>query len=571
MPDSSEGAEAEGRSRLGTRGIDRRGFLKAGALGLTGLALGLRNLGCGEGPPPAPGPGAPAAAAAPPVYGDWRDVYRERWAWDRIVRSTHFVNCWYQSSCAWNVYVKDGVVWREEQVAEYPQTNAEVPDPNPRGCQKGGCFSERMYDPTRIGHPLQRVGPRGSGRWKRVAWDEALDAIADVWLDTLRDHGSERVIWELGPLYTVGTQSAGHQRLSILLDSTNLDMNNEIGDGHPGAAETFGKIVFERSADDYFHSDLILIWGGNPLYTQIPNAHYLTEARYKGAKLVCIAPDFSASSIHADLYVPVKPGGDAALGLAIAQVLVEEGFVDEGFVAEQTDLPLLVRDDTRLYLRASDLHRGGSEEEFRFYDAKRGLTASSKRSLALEGAQPSLEGHFEAVLADGSHVGVRPVFELLKQRLAEYAPERAEAMCGTPAASDPPPRAHARAGARGQHGHHQQFRQVLPRQSDRAMSGAGLRARGPVRQEGQRLRRLPLPVRRRTRALRAQHVLGHRHAESRGHEDHRPDPRRQRPLEARGPYSRDARLRAESPDRRAGPDGLGLPLLVRARRAAREE
>ncbi len=83
-------------------------------------------------------------------------------------------------------------------------------------------------------------------------------------LDTLRDEGSDRVIWELGPLYTVGTMSAAHQRLAVLLDSTSLDMNNEIGDGHQGAAETFGKIVFERSADDYFYSDLILIWGGNP-------------------------------------------------------------------------------------------------------------------------------------------------------------------------------------------------------------------------------------------------------------------------------------------------------------------
>jgi DMSO reductase family type II enzyme molybdopterin subunit len=329
--------------------------------------------------------------------------------------------------------VKEGMVWREEQVADYPQTNADVPDPNPRGCQKGGCFSERMYDATRVRHPLMRVGPRGSGQWKRIRWDEALDAVADTLLDTLRDHGSDRVIWELGPLYSVGSMTAAHQRLSVLLDSTNLDMNDEIGDGHPGCAETFGKIIFERSADDYFYSDLILIWGGNPTYTQIPNAHFLNEARYKGAQVVCIAPDYSASCVHSDLFVPVKTGGDAALALGIAHVLVAEGFVDRDFIAEQTDLPLLVREDSHRYLRGSDLAADGSDEELYLHDPERGIVPAPKRSLALEGLAPSLEGRFDATLASGETVSVTTVYSLLRERLAAYTPEAASALCGTPA------------------------------------------------------------------------------------------------------------------------------------------
>jgi anaerobic selenocysteine-containing dehydrogenase len=101
-------------------------------------------------------------------------------------------------------------------------------------------------------------------------------------------------------------------------------MNAEIGDAHRGCLESFGKIDMERSADDYFHSDLILIWGCNPFYTQIPNAHFLTEARYHGARLVAIAPDFNASSTHADLWVPVRPGGDAALALGVAPLIAEK-------------------------------------------------------------------------------------------------------------------------------------------------------------------------------------------------------------------------------------------------------
>jgi nitrate reductase alpha subunit len=343
-------------------GVSRRVFLiagAAGAVGAAGLGLGLHFLRPTS--PAPPGPTTRGAAPLPaPSYRDWRDVYRERWRWDKVVRSSHFVNCWYQAHCAWNVYVKDGLVWREEQVADYPQTNANVPDPNPRGCQKGACFSERMYDAARVRHPLKRVGERGEGKWKRMSWDEVLAEIADKMLDTITREGSDRIVWDIGPLYTEGTMTAAHQRHLVLLDSTGLDMNSEIGDAHRGVAETFGKITFERSADDYMYSDLILIWGSNPLYTQIPNAHYLTEARYKGAQIVTIAPDYSASSVHADLFVPVKPGCDAALALGIAHELIANDWIDRDFLVEQTDMPLLVRDDTRLFLRSSDLAEGGT-------------------------------------------------------------------------------------------------------------------------------------------------------------------------------------------------------------------
>jgi DMSO reductase family type II enzyme molybdopterin subunit len=406
-------------------GVDRRTFLRATAAGVATLALGLWRL--------RPAAAAPSVVQVKtPAYGDWRDVYAQRWSWDRVVRSSHFVNCWYQSHCAWDVYVKDGIVWREEQAADYPQTRPDVPDFNPRGCQKGACYSERMYDPARVRYPLKRAGPRGSGQWKRISWEQALGEIAESMVETITQEGSERIIWDLGPLYTFGTMAAAHQRLALMLDSTSLDMNTEIGDGHRGVAETFGKIVFERSGDDYFFSDFILIWGGNPVYTQIPNAHFLLEARYKGAQIACIAPDYSASAMHADLWVPVKPGCDAALALGIAHVLVEEGLFDRRFVAEQTDLPLLVRDDTRLYLRSSDLQSGGSEEELYLHDPKRGIVAAPRRNLQLGSLEPSLEGRFEVTLADGGRVTVRPVFALLRERLKEYSPEEASRRCGTP-------------------------------------------------------------------------------------------------------------------------------------------
>jgi len=144
-----------------TVNLTRRLFLRATAGAATLVLLNLRYA--------VPAAGDSRAGGAAPFkphdgvdYRGYEDIYREQWTWDRVVKGTHYANCGYQR-CAWNVYVKDGVVWREEQVAAYPQTNAELPDFNPRGCQKGACYSDRMYDPSRLTVPLKRVGARGEG------------------------------------------------------------------------------------------------------------------------------------------------------------------------------------------------------------------------------------------------------------------------------------------------------------------------------------------------------------------------------------------------------------------------
>ena len=329
-------------------------------------------------------------------YGAWQDIYRRQWQWDKVARTTHFVNCWYQAHCAWNVYVKDGIVWREEQVGDYPQTHAGLPDFNPRGCQKGACYSHRMYDASRLKYPLKRVGERGQGKWKRLSWDDALTEIADTMIDAMSNEGTDRVVWSLGPLLTMGTMAAGVCRLGFLMDNTMLDMNTEIGDGHHGAAVSFGKIIAERSADDYFNSEIILIWGCNPLYTQIPNAHFLTEARYNGSRIVTITPDYNASAIHADQWIPVKPGSDAALAMSLAQVIVADKLYNRDFLCEQTDMPLLVRDDTRRFLREKDVKQGGSDEHFYVFDQTTNTPKEPPMtSLKLAGLAPSLEGTFE--------------------------------------------------------------------------------------------------------------------------------------------------------------------------------
>ena len=141
-----------------TTNFSRRNFLKGTAA--AGATLSLQSFSTQA----AEGISALVGAKAP-AYNSWEDIYRQQWTWDKIVRSTHVVNCWYQNNCAWDVYVKDGIVFREEQAGEYPQINSKLPDQNPRGCQKGCHMSRRLYDPSRLLYPLRRVGPRGGGRW----------------------------------------------------------------------------------------------------------------------------------------------------------------------------------------------------------------------------------------------------------------------------------------------------------------------------------------------------------------------------------------------------------------------
>jgi DMSO reductase family type II enzyme molybdopterin subunit len=400
--------------------LTRRGFLQATASTAALTLLNLRFSGVAEG-----------AVPADVSYLGAEDVYRKQWTWDSISKGTHYVNCWYQAHCSWNVYVKDGVVFREEQVAAYPRTNADVPDFNPRGCQKGACYSQRIYDAGRLRYPLKRAGERGEGKWTRISWDQALREIADKTIDVLSSLGPAGIIWDFGTQHSNGCHGIGLHRTGHILDTPIFDMNAEIGDHHPGTVVTTGKEFGASSADDMFYSDLVLLWGGNPVYTQIPNAHFICEARYHGATIVTIAPDFNASSIHADLWVPVEPGTDAALGLAMAHVMIAENLYDQGFIREQSDFPLLVRKDTRHFLRASDLKSGGAEDVFYLFDRASGeIREAPKSTLNLENLDPALEGEYKVSTKAGK-VAVEPVFALFRRHVASYTPEAVSKITGT--------------------------------------------------------------------------------------------------------------------------------------------
>jgi DMSO reductase family type II enzyme molybdopterin subunit len=378
----------------------------------------------GDAPPPGTAP-AEAAPGAGTAGSGSEDAYRRRWCWERVTWGTHCLNC--LASCPYRVFARDGEVVFEEQSGTLEPVAPGVPDLNPLGCQKGSAWSAQLAGPDRLLHPLRRVGERGSGRFERVSWEEALGELADSILDAIETRGPESVVLEESVEGGLLAQ-APVLRFAALLGALTLDANGLVNDFPTGQHLTFGKFSCASTVDDTFLADVVLLWHANPAYTSIPYVHFVAEARYRGATVVAVAPDYSASALGCDLFVPVRPGSDAALALGVCRVLLDEGLVDEAFVAGQTDLALLVRDDTRRFVRERDLVRGGREDAF-YVLAESGPEPASRATLRVDGL-PRLEGRATLRLLDGTSCDVRPVMELLRERLRRYAPEAVAPVCG---------------------------------------------------------------------------------------------------------------------------------------------
>ena len=146
--------------------ISRRSFIIGSTAVAAGGGLVLYNLRPRPAQKPAFQP-VPKVARERVRYDDFSDIWREKWTWDKVAKGTHTrANC--ISACSWDVYVKDGIAWREEQAAIYEPHRPDVPDFNPRGCQKGACYAQLQLAESRVTYPLKRVGERGEGKWKRV-------------------------------------------------------------------------------------------------------------------------------------------------------------------------------------------------------------------------------------------------------------------------------------------------------------------------------------------------------------------------------------------------------------------
>jgi nitrate reductase alpha subunit len=342
-----------------------------------------------------------------PESRSWEDFYRNRWAHDRVVRSTHGVNC--TGACSWNIHVKQGLVAWEFQALDYPRIDPQIPSYEPRGCPRGLAQSWYVYSGLRVKYPyvrgrlidlwqaaLARSGDpvaaweslvtdedaraqwqkaRGKGGFRRATWEEVLPMLAAANLYTAKTHGPDRVAgFSPIPAMSMISYAAGARYLQ-LLGGVCLSFYDWYCDLPPASPEIWGEQTDVAESADWYKSRYIAVVGSNVLTTRTPDAHFLVEARHQGAKVVVFSPDFSQTSRVADEWVPLHQGQDGAFWMAVGHVLLKEFHVDrtvpyfDQYMRRYTDGPFLVEleEANGVYrpgrnLRASSIPEFAAEE-----------------------------------------------------------------------------------------------------------------------------------------------------------------------------------------------------------------
>ena len=246
----------------------------------------------------------------------------------RIVLGTCHHDC--PDSCGWEVSVENGVAVKLRGNSEHPFSQGEL-------CPKVNRFLERVYSPERILYPLARNGPKGSGEFRQISWDEALGLVAERIHSVIDNFGGEAVM----PWGSAGTQGL------IQMNSLDRRFFAKIGSSRQvdslcgatakaGASLTLGSPLSSDPMDIEF-SQLILLWGTN---TRLANRHlwpFIEKARARGAKVVVIDPIRTMTAESADVFVQPLPGTDVALMLAMMHILIRDDLVDHDYLEKYTD------------------------------------------------------------------------------------------------------------------------------------------------------------------------------------------------------------------------------------------
>ena len=336
----------------------------------------------------------------------WENAYRSRWQHDKVVRSTHGVNC--TGSCSWKVYVKNGLITWETQQTDYPRTRPDLPNHEPRGCPRGASYSWYVYSAQRVKYPMIRgilaemwrdarktMSPieawasivedenrakayktqRGLGGFVRATWDEANEMVAAANAYTVKNYGPDRVFgFSPIPAMSMVSYASGARYLG-LIGGVPLSFYDWYCDLPPASPQVWGEQTDVAESADWYNSNYLLVWGSNVPMTRTPDAHFYTEVRYKGTKTVAVSSDFGEMAKFGDIWLAPKQGTDAALAMAMGHVILKEFHLDNpspyftDYVRRLTDMPMLVRLDAdnkgyapKYFLRASELNTFSEEQ-----------------------------------------------------------------------------------------------------------------------------------------------------------------------------------------------------------------
>jgi len=391
---------------------------------------------------------------------EWEKFYRSRWQYDKKVRSTHGVNC--TGSCSWDVFVKNGMIVWELQATDYPGCGPSMPDHEPRGCPRGASFSWYTYSPLRLKYPYVRSTlidmwrraleqfpdpveawnhiasdhekvkayqtVRGRGGLVRVSWEEAATLVAASLVHTIKTYGPDRIFgFTPIPAMSMVCYASGARFLSLIGGSM-LSFYDWYADLPPASPQIWGDQTDVPESADWYEAAYMIVWGTNLPMTRTPDAHFYTEARYRGARVAAVAPDYAEYVKFADTWLPAKAGTDGALAMAMTHVIFKEFYLQRSsdyftaYAKSYTDLPFLVRlektDNGWLpgrFLRASDFGQEMNNAEWKtlVWDHTSGSAAVPHGSIGFRWGE---EGRWNLHLKDAlTGAAIDPVLSFSRE------------------------------------------------------------------------------------------------------------------------------------------------------------
>ena len=331
-----------------------------------------------------------------------------------------------RSRCGCISVVEDGRLVAVESDPSHPTGGAL--------CAKGRAAPDLVYSPERLLYPLKRTRPKGDADpgWQRIGWEEALVVTARELRRLSQESGAESVAFGVStPSATALSDSIlWIERLINAFGSPNWVYATELCNWHKDHARafTFGVGV---TAPDFERTGCVLLWGHNPSTSWLTHASKAAQAKARGAKLIVVDPRQAGLANKADLWLRVRPGSDGALALAVANVMIEEGWYDRDFMRDWSNGPLLVHPESGRFLSAADLAPGGDSRHLVAWDeaAERPLLYDPARGAYIdEGAHPALLGRHRVETKRGPRVAAT-AFELYRVLCRRTPPERAAEIC----------------------------------------------------------------------------------------------------------------------------------------------
>jgi len=341
----------------------------------------------------------------------------------KLIRTVCDPNCHANPRCGITAHVQDGRIVQIEPGA-FP-----VPEFDRRICPMGMARLEQQYHRDRLLYPLKRLGARGARQWQRIQWDEAFAILAER-LRAIADHYGSRSLAFFSGSGAAGVLTKGAlQRFAAAIGGISQRAGG-IDYGVPKGLEyMFGvpaATYFRPGGHEYadsVNSRMILLWGGNPADTRLVDFHFALEAQRRGAKLVCIDPNRTATAKKADQWIAPRPGTDTALALSLLNEIVERGSCDEDFLRRHTNAPFLVRRDNGKFLR-------DQSSAYLVWDA------TLNRAVRIDACdKPELIGEFSIQSAPDESVKCAPAFQQLRELAHEYPAARAAEITGVDAAT----------------------------------------------------------------------------------------------------------------------------------------